>query len=253
MISEEKIYENWNMFLKNIETYISGDRKKILLDFYNKNDNRFVLMPCSTKKHFHSCFPGGYVEHVNRVLKLAFEFSDLWKSNGGYIDYSDEELAMVVINHDLGKFGDDKNEFYINQTSQWHKENRGELYTINPEVSLMHLTDRSFFILQELGIKLSYNEYIGIKNHDGLYDKANEFYYLTYSSTLPTNLPYVVSQADLAASKIEYDIYVRNTKGDSEKIKRPSTNTSTDYTLKEKNKISKEIIKKSKTLNNFFK
>ena len=43
--------------------------KQKLLDFYKKYEDRIILMPAAHKKEYHSAFPGGYVDHVNRVVK----------------------------------------------------------------------------------------------------------------------------------------------------------------------------------------
>ena len=70
-LTAEQIQMNWVEFTTNIETYITGDRKQKLLDFYNKYQERIILMPAAHKKEYHNAFPGGYVEHVNRVLLAA--------------------------------------------------------------------------------------------------------------------------------------------------------------------------------------
>ena len=64
----EQIQSNYEEFLGNIEGHITGDRKQALLDFYTKYEERIMLMPAAHKKEYHSAFPGGYVDHVNRLL-----------------------------------------------------------------------------------------------------------------------------------------------------------------------------------------
>ena len=73
----------------------------------------------------------------------------------------------------------------------------------------MLIQDRSLFILQKFGIECSINEFIAIKVHDGLYDDTNKPYYISYKpeSKFKTNLPLILHQADLAASKIELDTF----------------------------------------------
>ena len=58
-LSAEHIQANWVEFNNNIETYIKGDRKQLLLDFYSKFEDRIILMPAAHKKEYHSAFPGG--------------------------------------------------------------------------------------------------------------------------------------------------------------------------------------------------
>jgi hypothetical protein len=213
MLSAEKIQSNWDIFLSNIKTYLSPDRAKALTAFYEQYDNRIALMPASGKSSYHNAFPGGYVDHVNRVLSCALQVADLWKKNGAAINFTTEELAMVAINHDLGKFGTTEAEYYIDNDSDWHIKNRGELYKLNPAIPFMKVQDRSLFILQSIGIILTANEYLGIKLHDGLYDESNKSYLMAYSTEfeLKSNLPFIIQQADLMAAKIEKDLFIQST------------------------------------------
>ena len=71
----------------------------------------------------------------------------------------------------------------------------------------MLIQDRSLYLLQKFGIELSQNEYIAIRIHDGVYDEANKAYYVSYNpeSKLRSNISYILHQADMLASKVEYD------------------------------------------------
>ena len=107
MLTAEQIQENWNEFLSFIDEYISEPRKTKLMEFYEKYSERLMLMPASHKKEYHNAFPGGYVEHVNRVITCALHLHDLWAKMGADVTtYTKEELVFSALNHDLGKFGD---------------------------------------------------------------------------------------------------------------------------------------------------
>jgi len=109
-LTAEKIQSNWIEFNSNIEKYITGDRKQALLNFYEKYEDRIILMPAAHKKEYHSAFPGGYVDHVNRVVKGALALSAVWESFGADMStFTIEELVFSAINHDLGKMGDEEN------------------------------------------------------------------------------------------------------------------------------------------------
>jgi hypothetical protein len=84
---------------------------------------------------------------------------------------------------------------------------KGQAYKHNPDISFMKTSERSLFLLQQLGIQVSQNEYLGIKLHDGLYEEGNKGYYMSFSEEyrLRSNLPYIVHQADLLATRIEHD------------------------------------------------
>jgi hypothetical protein len=206
-LSAEQIQANWEKHLKIVDTFITGDRKNRLKDLYIVLADEMIMAPASGKPSFQNAFPGGYIDHVNRVVHCALKTKALWEEMGTTIDFTDEELVFSALNHDLGKIGFKGQPNYLPQTDQWRKDKLGEIYTHNSELPFMLIQDRSLFILQKNRIEMSENEFLAIKLHDGLYDDVNKPYYITFNpdSKLRTNLPYILHQADFLASKIEYD------------------------------------------------
>jgi hypothetical protein len=203
----EEIQKNWGTFLEYIERYIESPRKEKLIEFYKQYEDRFMLMPASHKPQYHNCFPGGYVDHVNRVVKGALELHNVWFKMGVAVTYSIEELVFACINHDLGKFGTTDEQAVLEQTDQWRKDKLGEIYMFNDKLEYMSVPDRSLMLLMQHGIEFSKNEMLAIKLHDGLYDEANKPYLINW---LPeqkprTSLIYIVHQADLMAARIEFE------------------------------------------------
>jgi len=207
-LTPEQIQANWGSFMKNIEEYITGDRKQKLIDFYKKYEERIILMPASHKKEYHNAFPGGYVEHVNRVVRCAIKQSKLWEEEGADMStFTIEELVFSAINHDLGKMGDSEHESYIPQTDKWRRDKLGEEYMHNKAIAFAAVPDRGLFLLQEHDVKYTFNEMMAIQTHDGLYDPANEKYLKSFMpETKPrTSLPFILHQADLMAARIEFE------------------------------------------------
>ena len=53
---------------------------------------------------YHNAFPGGYVEHVIRVVNAALEINKVWVNfEVDSSTYTIEELVFSALNHDLGK------------------------------------------------------------------------------------------------------------------------------------------------------
>ena len=207
-LTADQIQGNWDTFISNIETHITGDRRQSLLDFYNKYQERVILMPAAHKKEYHNSFPGGYVEHVNRVVRCAIKQSQLWEDEGADMStFTMEELVFSAINHDLGKMGDEDNESYIPQTDKWRRDKLGEDYTFNKKVPFSSVPDRGLFMLQSHGVIYTFNEMLAIQTHDGLYDAANEKYLKAYMPEQKprTSLPFILHQADLMAARIEFE------------------------------------------------
>ena len=207
-LTAEQIQKNWSIFINNIEVFITGERKQKLLDFYSKYQDRLMLMPAAHKKEYHNAFPGGYVEHVNRVVDCAIKQANLWSEMG--VDMSTftmEELIFAAINHDLGKMGDEENEAYIPQTDEWRKNKLGEDYMHNDKIAFASVPDRGLYLLQAHGIQYSFNEMVGIQTHDGLYDEANKKYFMGFTPEVKprTSLPYILHFADMMAARIEFE------------------------------------------------
>jgi len=206
-LKPEDIKGNFDMLIRGINKYVTGERKEQFVDFYNKFDERIALLPASHKKSYHNCFPGGYVDHVLRVIKASFKVHQVWVEMGMVETYTVEELFVSALNHDLGKIGSVEETSVHPSQDEWRKKNLGEMYTFNTSIGFMTVPDRSLFLLQEAGIQVTTNEYVAIKTHDGLYDKANESYLKGFmNETKPrTSLPFVLHQADLMAARVEWE------------------------------------------------
>jgi len=204
-LSAEQLQQNFDELIGIIEQHISNPRKEKLIKMYKDHQERLMLMPASGNINYHNCFPGGYIDHINRVVKCALELLNIWTTLGAQIDFTVEELVFAAINHDLGKMGTEQAEQYIPNPSEWHRKNQGKIYTNNPANSFMTVPDRSLKLLADRGIVVTDNEWFGIKLHDGMYEEANKAYFVNYNpdSALRTNLPYLLHHADMLASRIE--------------------------------------------------
>ena len=204
----EQIQGNWNELMNYIEKYISEPRKENLIQFYKTYEDRIILMPAAHKKEYHNSFPGGYVEHVLRVIRCAIKQATLWEEEGCDMStFTMEELVFSALNHDLGKMGSENEDSYIPQTDNWRREKLGEEYMFNTKVPFASVPDRGLFLLQAHGIPYTFNEMIAIQTHDGLYDEANKKYFLSFMPEQKprTSLPFILHQADLMAARIEFE------------------------------------------------
>jgi len=205
MLTEQQIQDNYQRIINFIDNTFNGERRERLLKLYDTFSERVALSPASNRVNFHSCFVGGYVYHVLNVIEAGKKVSDLWSSFSGVKNYTDEELNFVTLNHDLGKIGNLDYEYYIPATDDW-KIKKGTQFDFTEELPYMKTQDRSIFLLQHFGIKMTENEFVSIKLHDGLYDEGNKAYLVTYEPKyrLRSMLPYIAHWADMMAFKKEY-------------------------------------------------
>jgi hypothetical protein len=250
-LTAEQIQDNWNKLMSIIDTHISSPRKEKLIDFYEQYAERLMLMPAAHKKEYHNAFPGGYVEHVLRVIRCAIKQAELWRFEGADMStFTPEELIFSALNHDLGKMGDEEQESYIPQTDQWRKDKLGEDYMFNTKVPFSSVPDRGLYLLQSHGIQYTFNEMVAIQTHDGLYDKANEKYLMAFMPEQKprTSLPYILHQADLMAARIEFE---REWLPKLKEGKKSVDNGKGNFTLGNKPNMSKKTSTKTKALGSF--
>ena len=226
MLTAEKIQENYEKHFKIIDHYIvdRGDQVKSMIESLGEE---YVMAPASGKSWYHNAFAGGYVDHVNRVVQYAVKQSRLYEEMGGTVDYTMEELVFSALFHDLGKIGEANTPSYLPQTDKWRQDKLHEMYTPNGELDFMLVPDRSLFTLQEYGIKVSKNEYLAIKLHDGVFSDANKPYFFSNNpnSRMKTSIVNVLHSADFLASKVEYDTWLRNGGSTTSKTKKTQSTT----------------------------
>ena len=248
-LTEEQIVDNWNKLIQLIKDTFPedypDDRREKLLNMYHHFEDRMMMAPASAKEHYHNAMPGGYVEHILNIIECAKEVHKLWKKRGAMINYTDEELVFAAMHHDLGKVGDLDHDYYVPQDSEWHRKNKGEIYEFNPKLQFMRVPDRGLWLLQHFGVLVSDNEYIAIKLTDGLYDEGNKAYLISYNPNfiLRSNLSYILHQADMMTTHIEYDEWQRS---DEEY----NTNVKNNFkkAVETKKEVSPQLSKKSKDL-----
>ena len=227
-LTAEKIQSNWEDYRNRVNT-LFPDRRDALNSMYDEFEDRLLMMPASGTEYYHNAIPGGYVDHILRVMDCATTLYSAWKTMGSNCDgYTVEELMFAAMHHDLGKVGfpGEGNELYLPNESEWHRKNQGKLYNHNPNIPHSSVPDLSLWLLQQYAIQTSWNEYQAIKIHDGMYDDANKTYFMgrNESGKLRTNLPILLHHADHMASVIEYERW----KG-SHTSTAPSTKINTSY------------------------
>lgn len=203
-LSAAELHENLSVLIKVIDSKITGDKKEKLLKLHDDWGDRIAVAPASMKTSYHNAFVGGYVLHVLNVVKAIGLVSDSWKKVGVSLDFSQEEMYLSAICHDLGKIGTEEEDYYLPCEEAWMLK-KGQMFVMNPKIQYMKVAERSLMTLQRRGIQITEKEYLAIKLHDGLYEDSNKAYFISYSEeyALKTYLPHVLHQADMIATKSE--------------------------------------------------
>lgn len=185
---------------KNMKTFeqllqkLEPGRRKLVDDMLATQVGiEYVTAPASSRVDFHSCYPGGLLQHSLNVVRNLIKISTALCPD----QFSKETLIFVGLFHDLGKVGDGERPYYV-QTDQDWKRRRGELYDINKECVYMPTSERGLYLLQKHKIELTSDEYLAIRLNDGQYAEENKPYRMKEPS-----LAILTSMADLWAAREE--------------------------------------------------
>ena len=248
-LTPQQIEQNWNKLRNIIQDTFEGERLDNLNKMYDHFEDRMCMAPASGKEHFHYAHVGGYVEHVLHIIDYSKQLKGVWETNGATINFTDEELIFAAMHHDLGKVGDLEHDYYVPNESEWHRKNQGAIYTHNKELQHMTVTDRAIFLLGHFKVPMSECEYIGLRLTDGMYEEANKAYYIAYQPErqLRSNIAYILHQADMMATHIEYDEWKRSQEQEEIRVQSNVENIKKAVTMEE---TSEQLTEKSKDLFN---
>lgn len=170
--NEEFIERNFSKLLELIESTVKNDqRKEKLLELFNYFGERYAIAPASSRKEYHSAFPGGLCYHSLHVLQWAGKFAGVMAPN----EFSNETILTVAVLAPLGKVGSLTEDYYVPLNSDWHAK-KGIFFEANDKLSYMRIPLRSLQLAQHFGINLTEEEYLAILLSEGQNDAANSSY-----------------------------------------------------------------------------
>lgn len=151
MLTEEKILKNVKKFNDTgIKYEVVNDELMGLLG------EAFIKAPCTSSESFYNAYDGGLIQHILNVTKHAIAVNSALPESK---QVATEPLIRVCLIHQIGKTS-----MFVEQTSKWYRENRGEMYTWNEEVLSLGTAERSVFYALKSGIALTEDEVYAIHN-----------------------------------------------------------------------------------------
>lgn len=153
MLTKERIVKNSKKFNETAEKYgVVNDELLTLLG------QEFFSAPCTSTTTFYNAFEGGLVHHIINVTKHAINVNENLPENKKVDNTS---LIRVCLMHQIGK-----SNMFVEQTSKWHRDNKGEMYTWNEDVLSMSVAERSVYYALKAGIELTEDEVFAIYNYN---------------------------------------------------------------------------------------
>lgn len=152
-LTVEKITKNTKKFFETAYKYsVMNDSLEDLLG------QSFIEAPCTTSKNFYNAYDGGLIQHILTTTKYAVSINNLLPESK---QVNIKSLIRVCLIHQIGKTN-----MFIEQKSEWHRKNKGEMYTFNDEVLTMSVSERSIYYALKSGIDLTEDEVFAIYNYN---------------------------------------------------------------------------------------
>lgn len=153
MLSKEKIIKNSKKFNDTgVKHGFINDKLVEILGI------EFFSAPACTTKNLYGAYEGGLIHFILTVTKHAISINGLLPEDK---KANQDSLIKVCFLHQIGK-----SKMYSEQKSQWHKDNKGELYTFNEDLISLSVSERSIYYLMQAGISLTEDETFAIFNYN---------------------------------------------------------------------------------------
>lgn len=157
MEQEQIIIKNFELFKTQASKL--GPKGGKLQEYLHSNAERIMLASASTRREYTCCHPGGLVEHSLRVLQNAAKLRQVYNLSDSVETNS---LILCSLFHDIGKVGTDTKDYYVENTSEWHRDKLGVMYNIADRFQFIPATQLSLLILSQNMVSIEIEEWYAI-------------------------------------------------------------------------------------------
>jgi hypothetical protein len=152
-LSKEKILKNAKKFQE------TGTKHGFLTEeLLNLLGSEFIGAPACSTTNLYNAFEGGLILHILNTTKYAVSINELLPADK---QVDTPSLIKVCFLHQIGK-----SKMFVEQTSQWHRDNKGEMYVFNDELLSMTVSERSVYYALNGGVSLSEDEVFAMYNYN---------------------------------------------------------------------------------------
>lgn len=157
MNQEQTIIKNFELLRSQAAKLAS--KGGTLQTFLDTEAQRVMLAPASTRTEFAGCYPGGLVEQSLRVLQNAAKLRQAYS----LVDsITTESLILVSLFHDIGKVGTESKDYYVENTSDWHRDKLGILYNVADRFQHVQVSQLSLWRLAKNHVEIDIDEWYSV-------------------------------------------------------------------------------------------
>jgi len=165
----EKIQSNFELFYKLSQK--DEERSDLYSFFIETLGDRLALCPYSGRDEYGWATPGGLITYSLGVL------NSLRRENDAHdLNLTVSSMVTTSLFHAIGKVGDLEEDLFVPEDSKWHQEKLGQFYKYNERIGKMTVEHRSIWLLNQIGARLSRDEFLAILLSAGALSDDSKFY-----------------------------------------------------------------------------
>ena len=132
-------------------------------DFVNEEfmtllGEEFITAPACSTLNLYNAYEGGLIQFILTVTKYAVSVNDSLPEDK---KANLASLIKVSMLHQIGKA-----KMFVEQTSKWHRDNKGEMFIFNEDLLSLTVAERSIYYAMQAGINLTEDEVFAIFNYN---------------------------------------------------------------------------------------
>lgn len=155
MLDEEQIQKNWELFCNLAENGLEKNNSKAIEALLNELGDRLLVTPLSVKSS-----PGSLIDHNLKCLKVCSSINKKF-----HLGISEHSMILVNLFRNVGMVGSLDGDLLL-VAPEWLQK-KGTHYQYNNDIIFMQPHDRSLFLLQHYGVKMSEEEVVAILASNG--------------------------------------------------------------------------------------
>jgi hypothetical protein len=156
MMNERELTELWTSYAKLAEKITDhGDGINRMIGDLAE---RILMCPAEPRNDSPGCEPGGLIQQAITVAKGMKRLND-----GFNMGTTTESILLVGLFHEIGKIGNLDEPYFIPEEESWRREKLGAFYKPNERLGRMTIPERSLFLLNHYGVKLTEEEFMAIR------------------------------------------------------------------------------------------
>ncbi len=155
MMNERELTDLWTSYTKLIDRINRGEGLQQMMEELGE---RLLMCPAEPRNDSPGCEPGGLVHQAITIAKGMKRINDTFEMGA-----STESILIVGLLHEIGKVGNLDEPYFVPEEESWRREKLGAFYKPNERLGRMTIPERSLFLLNHYGVKLTEEEFMAIR------------------------------------------------------------------------------------------